>query len=186
MPVLISLLRGVNVTGNNQIPMESLRQLCESLGLRGAQTYIQSGNVVFKTNAKDLAALARRIEDAIEKKFGCRPGITLRTAAELKDVIARNPFARRQGIEPAKLQVHFFLTTSPSAEMQSEIVRLKAAHMEEIVFGGREMYIYFPNGQGQSKLWPALDRALKKSATGRNWNTINKLLEMAEKMEASR
>ena len=184
MAVLISMLRGVNVTGNNMIPMEALRQLYESLSLRGAQTYIQSGNVVFKTNAKDLAALARRIEDAIEKKFGCRPGVTLRTTAELKDVIARNPFARRQGIEPAKLQVHFFLTTSPSAEMRSEILRLKTGNAEEIVFGDRQMYIYFPNGQGRSKLWPALDRALKKSATGRNWNTVTKLLEMAEGMEA--
>src|SRR5262249_15226050 len=116
MPVVISLLRGVNVTGNNKIPMEALRQLCESLGLRGAQTYIQSGNVVFRTNAKDLATLAKRIEDAIEKKFGCRPGVTLRTTAELKNVIARNPFARRRDIEPSKLLVNFFLTTEPSAE----------------------------------------------------------------------
>jgi uncharacterized protein (DUF1697 family) len=185
MTVLVSMLRGVNVTGNNKIPMEALRQLCESLGLRGAQTYIQSGNVVFRTNAKDLAALARRIEVAIEKKFGCRPCVTLRTPAELKEVIARNPFAKRMGIEPAKLQVHFFLTTSPSAEMQSEILRLKTGHAEEIVFGSREMYIYFPDGQGQSKLWPALDRALKKSATGRNWNTVNKLLEMAEALEGA-
>ena len=178
------MLRGVNVTGNNKIPMEGLRRLCESLGLKGAQTYIQSGNVVFRTNAKDLAALASRIEDAIEKKFGCRPGVTLRTTAELKEVIARNPFAKQRGIEPAKLQVHFFLTTSPSAEMQSEILRLKTGHVEEIIFGSREMYIYFPDGQGKSKLWPALDRALKKSATGRNWNTVTKLLEVAEGMEA--
>jgi len=183
MPVIISMLRGVNVTGNNKIPMEALRRLYESLGLRGSQTYIQSGNVVFNTNAKDLGALARRIEDAIDKKFGCRPGVTLRTPAELKEVIARNPFAKRREVEPAKLQVHFFLATSPSAEMQSAITRLKAGHPEEIVFGGRELYIYFPDGQGRSKLWPALDRALKKSATGRNWNTVNKLLEMAEKLE---
>jgi len=185
MPVLISLLRGVNVTGNNKMPMEALRQLCESLGLRAAQTYIQSGNVVFKTDAKDLAALARRIEEAIEKKVGFRPGVTLRTTADLKDVIARNPFAKRRGIEPAKLQVHFFLTTSPSAKMQSEILRLKGGHPEELVFGSRELYIYFPDGQGRSKLWPALDRALKKSVTGRNWNTVTKLLAMAETLEAS-
>jgi len=186
MPVLISMLRGVNVTGNNMIPMEALRQLYESLGLKGAQTYIQSGNVVFRTNAKDPAALARRIEGAIEKKFGCRPGVALRTTAELKDVIARNPFAGRQEIEPAKLQVHFFLSTQPGAEMQSEILRLKGSHPEDLVFGIRELYIYFPDGQGRSKLWPALDRALKKSATGRNWNTVTRLLEMSERMEASR
>ena len=186
MPVLISMLRGVNVTGYNKIPMEALRQLYESLGLRAAQTYIQSGNVVFKTNAKDVSTLARRIEDAIEKKFSFRPGVTLRTTAELKSVIARNPFAKRREIEPAKLQVHFFLTTSPGAEMLSEITRLKSGHPEEIVFGSRELYIYFPDGQGRSKLWPAIDRALKKSGTGRNWNTVTKLLDMAEKLEGSR
>ena len=186
MPVLISMLRGVNVTGYNKIPMEALRQLYESLGLRAAQTYIQSGNVVFKSNAKDLSTLAKRIEDAIEKKFSFRPAVTLRTTAELKSVIARNPFAKRREIEPAKLQVHFFLTTSPGAEMLSEITRLKSGHPEEIVFGSRELYIYFPDGQGRSKLWPALDRALKKSATGRNWNTVTKLLAMAEKLEGAR
>jgi uncharacterized protein (DUF1697 family) len=186
MAVLISFLRGVNVTGNNMIPMEALRQLYESLGLRGAQTYIQSGNVVFRTNATDLAALAKRIEDAIEKKFGCRPSVTLRTTAELKDVMARNPFARRRGIEASKLQVHFFLSAQPRAEMRSAILRLKGAHPEELVFGGRELYIYFPDGQGRSKLWPAIDRALKKSATGRNLNTVTKLLEMAERMEICR
>jgi uncharacterized protein (DUF1697 family) len=179
------MLRGVNVTGNNKIPMEALRQLCESLGLKGAQTYIQSGNIVFRANAKDLVALAKRIEGAIEKKFGCRPGVTLRTTAELREVIARNPFAKRRGIEPAKLQVHFFLNTSPSAEMQGAILRLKGDHPEELVFGSRELYIYFPDGQGRSKLWPALDRALKKSATGRNLNTVTKLLAIAEQMEGS-
>ena len=186
MPILISMLRGVNVTGFNKIPMEALRQLYESLGLRGPQTYIQSGNVVFRTDVKDLTALARRIEDAIEKKFGFRPGVTVRTTAELKEVIRKNPFAKRKEIEPAKLQVHFFLTVSPSAEMQGAILRLKGSHPEELVFGSRELYIYFPDGQGRSKLWPALDRALKKSATGRNLNTVTKLLAIAEQMESSR
>ncbi|MGO9519218.1 MAG: DUF1697 domain-containing protein [Candidatus Korobacteraceae bacterium] len=186
MPVLISMLRGVNVTGYNKIPMEALRQLYESLGLRAAQTYIQSGNVVFKSNAKDLSTLAKRIEDAIEKKFSFRPAVTLRTTAELKSVIARNPFAERREIEPGKLLVNFFLTTEPGAEMRSEILRLKAGHPEELAFGSRELYIYFPDGQGRSKLWPAIDRALKKSGTGRNWNTVTKLLDMAEKLEGSR
>ena len=130
--------------------------------------------------------MARRIEDAIEKKFSFRPGVTLRTTAELKSVIARNPFAERREIEPGKLIVNFFLTTEPGAGMRSEILRLKAGHPEELVFGSRELYIYFPDGQGRSKLWPAIDRALKKSGTGRNWNTVTKLLEMAEKLEGSR
>lgn len=186
MPVFISMLRGVNVGGHNKIPMDALRQLYESLDLLSAQTYVQSGNVVFRTDANDLAVLAKRIEDAIEKRFGFRPGVILRTTAELKEVISRNPFANRREIEPSKLLVNFFLITEPTAEMRSEILRLQVPYPEEVVFGGRELYIYFPDGQGRSKLWPAIDRALKKSATGRNLNTVTKLIEMAEKMEVSR
>jgi uncharacterized protein (DUF1697 family) len=181
MAVLISLLRGVNV-GGHRVQMEALRQICEALGLRGAQTYVQSGNVVFRTDAKDLAVLAMRIEDAIEKKFGFRAGVILRTTADLKGVIARNPFAKRRGIDASKLLVTF-LTSEPSPETRSEILRLKAGHLEEVVIDGRELYIYFPEGMGRSKLWPAIDKSLRKSGTGRNWNTVTKLLEMAELME---
>ena len=101
MTVVISMLRGVNVGGHNKIKMDALRDLYESLGLRDAQTYVQSGNVVFRTDAKDLAALAKRIEDAIERKFGFRPGVILRTTSDLRDVIARNPFAKRRESTPA-------------------------------------------------------------------------------------
>ena len=97
MTVVVSMLRGVNVGGHNQIKMDALRDLYESLGLRNPQTYIQSGNVVFGTNAKNIAPLAKRIEDAIEHKFGFRHGVILRTTDELRGVIARNPFAKRRG-----------------------------------------------------------------------------------------
>src|SRR5271166_158926 len=107
MTVVISMLRGVNVGGHNKIKMDALRDLYKSLGLRDAQTYVQSGNVAFKTDAEGLASLAKRIEDAIERKFGFRPGVTLRTAADLRDVIARNPFAKRRDVDPGKLIVTF-------------------------------------------------------------------------------
>src|SRR5208337_2383997 len=120
--VVISMLRGVNVGGHNKIKMDALRDLYESLGLRDAQTYVQSGNVVFRTKAKDLAPLAKQIEDAVERKFGFGPGVALRTTAELRSVIARNPFAGRREIEPGKLLANFFLGAEPGADMQSEIV----------------------------------------------------------------
>src|SRR5437762_13357712 len=105
MTVIISMLRGVNVGGHNNIKMDALRALYESLKLRAPQTYVQSGNVIFKTDERDIARLAKRIEDGIERKFGFRPDVVLRTAAEMKDVVARNPFAKRRGIEPGKLQI---------------------------------------------------------------------------------
>jgi uncharacterized protein (DUF1697 family) len=184
MTVVISLLRGVNVGGHNQIKMDALRDLYESLGLRDPQTYIQSGNVVFRTNAKNIAPLAKQIEDAIEHKFGFRHGVILRTTIELRDVVARNPFAKRSGIDASKLLVTF-LAASPSPEARDMLLMLKTEG-EEVRPDGREVYIYFPDGQGRSRVWPAIEKALKKSYTGRNWNTVNKLLEMAETLEGSR
>jgi len=105
MAVIVAMLRGVNVGGHNRVPMEELRKLCASLKLRGAQTYVQSGNVIFKTDEKDLVALAKRIEGAIAKKFGFQTDVVLRSAAELRGVVARNPFAKRRGIVPGKLLV---------------------------------------------------------------------------------
>ncbi len=184
MPVIISMLRGVNVGGHNKIKMDALRSLYGSLKFTGCETHIQSGNVVFSTTERDIAALAARIEKAIERKFGFRPDVILRTSAELRDVIARNPFAKRRGIEPSKLLVAF-LARDPGAEAHAKLRAMKI-DPEELHCEGRELYIYFPNGMARPKLsWPALDRALKTPLTGRNWNSVTKLLVMAEKLEAS-
>jgi len=179
MPVIISLLRAVNVTGYNRVKMDALRELYESLGLRGAQSYIQSGNIVFQTNAKDLVRLQKKIEDGIQQTFGFRTGVMLRTSDELKDIIRRNPFAKRSGIEPNRLVVSF-LTGEPGTESKQKIVQIKVGP-EELYLDGRELYIYYHGGMGTSKLTPALlGRALKVAGTARNWNTVTKLLEMAE------
>src|SRR5262249_7227236 len=83
MAVVISLLRGVNLASHNRLKMDALRALYESLGLQNPQTYVQSGNVVFRTKASNLNTLATRIENAIERSFGFRPAVILRTRAEL-------------------------------------------------------------------------------------------------------
>jgi uncharacterized protein (DUF1697 family) len=183
MTALICLLRGVNVGGHNMIKMDALRTLCESLGHRNVQTYVQSGNVVFQTDERDSAKMAAKIESAIEKKHGFRPDVVLRTAGEMRSVVAKNPFAKRKGIEPAKLAV-MFLASEPVAEIQDAVRKIKP-DVEELFMIGRELYIYFPSGQGRSKLVPVLAKVLKDSGTARNWNTVMKLLEMAEKLEGT-
>jgi len=183
MPAIICLLRGVNVGGHGKIGMDSLRDICSSLKLRSPQTYIQSGNVVFATSEKDLARLARRIEGCIEKAHGFRPSVMLRTAGEMRDIIARNPFASRKNIDPGKLVVSF-LAEAPSTEDAKRLANIKVGP-EELRVSGRELYIYFPDGQGRSKLPAALDRAAKIPATARNWNTVSKLLAMAEALESN-
>jgi uncharacterized protein (DUF1697 family) len=184
MPVVVSLLRGVNVGGNRMIKMDALRSLYESLGLRDAQTYLQSGNVVFRTDKRDLDQVARRIKSAIERKFGFFSDVIVRTSSELRGLIARNPFAARPDIHPSKLLVTF-LAADPGAEARDK-VRAIQTDPEELRIEGRELYIYYPNGMARPKLpWTAIEKAVKTPGTGRNWNTVTKLLEIADKLEAS-
>ena len=183
MTAIVCLLRGVNLGGHKKISMQALRDICLSLKLRGPQTYIQSGNVVFATAERDLDKLARRIEDCIEKGHGFPSKVILRTVAEMRNVVARNPFAARKNLDPAKLVVSF-LAEAPTAEAGKLLSKINVGP-EELSLSGRELYIYFPDGQGRSKLPAVLDRTLKVPATFRNWNTVSKLLAMAEDLESA-
>lgn len=184
MAVMICMLRGVNLGAHNRVKMEALKALCESLKLREPQTYVQSGNVIFKTDERDLVKLAKRIETAIEKKFGFRTDAVVRSTAEMKEVIARNPFAKRSGIEPSKLLVTF-LAGDPGEEARALVRAIKCAP-DELFIDGREAYIHFPNGAGRPTLaWATIPKMLKVSGTARNWNSVKKMLEIAEKMEAA-
>jgi|SRR5579863_8698766 len=184
MPVIISMLRGVNLGSHNRMKMDALRELYASLGLEDPRTYVQSGNVVFRTNAGDEDRLIKRIERGIERSFGFRAPVVVRTTAEMKSVVARNPFAARRGLDPAKLLVTF-LNGHPSPEARQKALSIKA-EPEELRIDGRELYIYFPNGMARPKLSLAsLERTLQVSGTGRNWNSVVNLLELAESLEAS-
>jgi len=179
MAVVIALLRAVNLGPYNKVKMETLRERLTGLGFGNVQTYIQSGNVVFKTKAKDLTRTAKKIEKTIEEHFGVKTTVVVRSPAEMRSVIARNPFAKRSSIHPGKLYI-FFLAGEPMPEARDKIAQIKVAS-EELWLDGCELYTYYPDGMGKSKLTPAaIERALKVSGTARNWNTVSKLLEMAE------
>jgi uncharacterized protein (DUF1697 family) len=179
MTAVIALLRAVNLGSHNRVKMDALCALCTSLKLSDPQTYVQSGNVVFRTSERDVARVAKRIGDGIEREFGFRTDVIVRTLEEMRTVVARNPFAKRRGIEPNKLIVLFF-GAQPGQEASEKVQNIKAAG-EELRLDGRELYIYFPNGMGRSKVsTPAIERMLKTPGTGRNWNSVTKLLEMAE------
>jgi uncharacterized protein (DUF1697 family) len=185
MPVVISMLRGVNVGGHNRIKMDTLCAIYKSLKLEDPCTYVQSGNVIFRTKEKNLKLLREKISAAIERKAGFRPETVLRTTEEFRKTIAKNPFAGRAGIDPAKLHVNF-LADEPFAAGQKNLLTLKPGP-EELHLIGRELYIYFPNGAGQSKLpWSSLDKHLGTRGTSRNWNSVTKMLKMAEEMEAEK
>ena len=184
MPVLISMLRGINVGGHNKVDMSALRALYESLKFEDPRTYVQSGNVIFRSKEKISPALAKKIQRAIERKFGCCPEIILRTPDELRKAIAATPFPASRGLEPAKILVTF-LASEPGRQAHETLLKLKN-HPEEIHLKSRELYIYFPNGAGRSKLpWASISQALKTQGTARNWNSVTKILAFAEELEKS-
>jgi len=184
MPVIVSMLRGVNVGAHNRIKMDALREVYLSLKLEDPRTYVQSGNVLFRTKEKSGALLARKIQGAIERKFGFCPEVILRTPDELRKALAANPFRNRRDVEPGKLLVTF-LSAEPGPEVGATLDGLKS-YPEEIHLKGRELYIYFPNGAGRSKLaWSSVERLLKVTGTARNLNSVTKMLEMAEEMETA-
>lgn len=180
MNTFVSLFRGINVGGNHPIRMGELKDLHASLGLSDVVTYIQSGNVVFTSDDADPAQLSRQIEDAFAQKFGFRVNVMVRTAAELRDIIENNPF-QNQPMKESKRLVVLFLATCPES---TALADLKKAYvgLEEFDLVGQELYIYYPDGIGRSKLSNALiEKKLKTMGTARNWNTVLQLQNLMQK-----
>jgi uncharacterized protein (DUF1697 family) len=183
MPVFISMLRGVNLGAHNRIKMDELRSLYESLKLEDPRTYVQSGNVIFRTEETDVAKLTKKIQGRIAKTFGFSPAVVLRTTEEMRATVRANPFAKRRDIVAGKLLVTF-LAAEPPAEASESLAAFKSLP-EELHLRGRELFIYFPNGAGRSKLpWSQVEKLLKVTGTARNWNSVTKMIAMAEQLES--
>ena len=178
MPVVIAMFRAVNV-GGRQVKKDTLIAIHKAVGCMEPETLITSGNVVFTTRVRKLDELAKRIEEEFERAAGFRSEAILRTHDELCDAVTRNPFAGRAGIDPSRLLIHF-LATRPSKAAIAATMAMDVAP-EEMHVAGREMYVHYPNGLGRSK-FPAVKvgKALGGIAsTGRNLNTVIRLMEIA-------
>jgi len=182
MPVFIALLRGVNVGGNGMIPMAVLRALCESMGYNDPRTLLQSGNLVLRTARTTPAALSKKLEAAIRKRFGADIRVIVRTPDDLRDVVKRNPFPAAANDDPSHLLVTF-LGGAPTKEAAKALAQWKHA-TEPHKVDGRELYIHYASGVGTSKfVGPVIEKTLATPGTARNWNTINKLIALAGEME---
>ncbi len=175
----ISILRGINVSGQKKINMLELKSLYESLGFKNVVTYIQSGNVIFDSTDKKIPDLKSRIEKAIDKKYKCHVPVEIRTRLELKNIIKNNPFSPVDlAAEGTKVLVTF-LCSKPT---KTEIANLYkyVVSPEKLVVKGTEVYLYCPNGYGKSKLSNNfLENKLGVVATTRNWKSVYKLYELA-------
>jgi uncharacterized protein (DUF1697 family) len=177
MPVYVSMLRGINVSGHHVIKMDRLRAAFEELGFAHVNTYIQSGNVVFQSSKSSPAALSKKIEAKILSEFGFSISVISRSAAEIESVISNNPLAGLPGVNVERLHVAF-LSETPSA---AAIKKLSELTLEPDLSrcAGKEVYLYFPNGFSKSSLWKhPLDKVLSVAATTRNWKTVNTLRQM--------
>jgi uncharacterized protein (DUF1697 family) len=171
----VALLRAVNLGSHNKISMSALRDLFAELGCEDAATYVQSGNVVFKSAAA-AGRLASTLESGIERAFGINVAVLLRTSAELARTVAANPYADAAD-DPTKLHVTF-LAAKPSAALVRALPREDPSGEFRVV--GREIFGYFPKGYGRTKLTNAFfEQKLQVRATSRNWRTVTKLAELA-------
>ena len=169
MPTLVGLLRGVNVGGNCMLAMADLAALCTKLGFADVRTYIQSGNVVFRTPlAPDRAAAA--LAKALSAHMGRPIDVMVRDAEAMRDALARNPFP---DAEPARVAVLFCAEPVPKGLVDG----LTGPDGEVVVAAGLEVYIHYVQGMGRSKL--KLPKALGVN-TVRNVNTVAKLVAMAD------
>ena len=164
---MIALLRAVNVGGTGKLPMAELKAMAGELGFENARTYIASGNLLFGTKLKEAEAKSA-LEGRLEQYAGKPVGVMIRTAAEMAQVIAHNPFAG----EPGNRVVAIFLDEPPP---KSALTEHRGLDGERIALGAREIYVHYPTGQATSRLViPAA-----RSGTARNMNTVQKLAELA-------
>ena len=180
MPAYVALLRGINVSGRNTIKMEQLRGLCNRLGFEGAETYLQSGNIVFQTVTKNPADLSNRLCETILNSFGFDIPVIVRTSKELENVLANNPFLKEKDVDTSKLHVTFLQEAAQRSSLE-KLEELATGH-DRFCPASREIYLDCPGGYGRTKLSNnAIEKALSVTATTRNWRTTNTLYEMVSK-----
>jgi uncharacterized protein (DUF1697 family) len=178
MKTWIVLLRGVNVGGNNKLPMKALATELESLGFSDVRTYIQSGNVVCRGPGQKPDALAAVIRGAILGKFGFEPAVLAIEAADFAAAAAANPFSESTADMEGRTVHLFFLDQAPKEVPRDRLEALRIAS-ERWQLKGRVLYLHCPEGFGTSKLAIQAERILGVPATARNWRTVSTLLEMA-------
>ena len=180
MDTFITLLRGINMAGHNTIKMTGIVDLFRQSGYTDAETFIQSGNIVFTSRNGNTDDVSSGIRKAILSKFNLDIAVITRTSDQMKRIISDNPFLEEPAFDPSKMAV-LFLENKPSEEQILKVSGID--HLpDKFHVNGSEIYVYCPNGFGKTKLYTNFFEAkMKVTGTARNWKTVNTLLGMAEK-----
>jgi uncharacterized protein (DUF1697 family) len=175
----VALLRAVNVSGQNKVPMAELRAHLSHAGFQDVTTYVQSGNVVLSAASTPEPKLVGDLEREIRRSFGLTITVLVRTKDQLGEIRSANPFLKR-GADVGSLYVTF-LATKPAAARVKDLAT-KAVGPDEASVRGREVFLCCPHGYGRTKLNNAFfERHLGVEATTRNWKTVTKLLELTNR-----
>ncbi|BCG94385.1 DUF1697 domain-containing protein [Mesorhizobium sp. 131-2-1] len=179
--VFVALFSGINVGGNRIVKMAELRSFFEELGFSDVASYVQSGNVVFRSGRGDAAGLTKRLEAAFEKQWGFHSRIMVRDAGWFERLVKENPYPEVSD-DPTRLHA-YVLEREPTVE---EVARLaeKCAGPERFEVKGDVLYLHAPDGLGKSVFANLISRTLKVPGTARNWRSVLALLEMADKASA--
>ncbi|HPG40224.1 MAG TPA: DUF1697 domain-containing protein [bacterium] len=174
----ISMLRGINVSGQKMIRMQELVAMYKTLGFTNVSTFIQSGNVVFSCAKQDIASLTTMIEEQIHNHFGYSVSVFIRTVPEMAHIITTNPFSKQENETNKNIYITF-LQTQPVVE-EPRNVKITSQSGEEYIRVDREIFLFCPNGYGRTKLNNNyFERKYKLPVTTRNWNTVKELYKLA-------
>ena len=179
MATWIGLFRGINVGGNNILPMAKLKSDLESLKLRNVRTYIQSGNVVFDASAKTASSLTKKIVRRIEEHHGFRPHLLILNREDLLTAIESNPFPEAH---PSTL--HFFFLAEPAADSDTKALENAKSPTENYKLTSHVFYLHASDGIGRSKLAANVEKYLGVVTTARNYRTVEKLLSMVTQADS--
>jgi len=180
MTTYISILRGINVSGQKLIKMDALKKMYENLNFENIQTYVQSGNVIFSSKENDPKKIEKNIASGIETEFGFEVPVIVFNAKTLETIIDNNPFSKDKLKESSFLHVTFLAENPKQFDLES--ILSKKQPNEEIEFTNNAIYLYCPNGYGKTKLNNNfLETKLKVKATTRNWKTTNEILKLSTK-----
>ena len=172
----VAFFRGINVGGNNQLPMKTLVAALGSIGARKVRTYIQSGNAVFESAEESLARLSKQLSAEINKRCGFEPHVQILTLEALSKAISENPFPDAVA-DPSSLHLGF-LSSSPKSPNLEKLATLRM-DSERFLLVERVLYLHAPEGVGRSKLAANSEKLLGVPMTDRNWKTVCKVMEMA-------
>jgi uncharacterized protein (DUF1697 family) len=178
LSTFIALLRGINVGGGNRLPMADLRALCADLGWFEVQTYVASGNVVFRASGSG-GELEEALERAITDRFGLSIVTIVRTAPTWATYVASNPFPEASEAQPSRLMLA--LSKYQPKEDAVPVLQARAVDGERVARAGDALWIHYAGGAARSKISPGLiDRSAGSPVTTRNWRTVLRLHAMAQ------